>query len=92
MAVVIKRERFIEITKEAGFIIIQPSKTVYVTVPKAIVDRLLEKHNINLKDKQNGPKIICDLAKEGTDTKLVYLLCNPNVQKENVVEVRTKRT
>jgi len=87
LSVSIKRKlHHIEIGITSGYLVISPSRTVYVTVPKKIVDKLREDHNINLQNKKDEPNIFCELATDQNRVcKLIFTVENNPYPKEEVV-------
>lgn len=92
MATIIRIQREIELKREAGHIIIEPSRTVYLLVPRDIVKQLKTKHGIDLteKDKSRKPRASCMLAVEGSDPKLIYLIESQANEREEIIEVEKR--
>ena len=83
--------RVIELKREAGYIIIEPARSVYLLVRSEIVKKLLSEHNINLqeRDKDKKPLVTCELALEGTQPKLIFSVFNHSgSKKEEITEMR----
>lgn len=83
--------REVEIRRDSSHIVINPNKCVYLLVPSAVVKELLEKHEINLKEKDKSFKVAssCTLVCESDKPKLIYSFRKPEIEAKSVVEFRT---
>lgn len=82
--------RYLEARREAGCIVIEPSKTVYLLVPSPIVKKLMNGHDLDLRNKKakNTLDIQCFLVKEGEDPKIIYTIKTAPQREENITELR----